>query len=222
MSGERLRVWTRRTALWLPALLFFLASLVALVVYAAVFADEAAVSREQVQEAEERLAELSEARNSMETYVGRVEQTREDLRSLYQEILSTEGERLTTVIREVRQLAREANLEPQQASYPEETLEEFGLEKRSFVFTVEGTYFDLRKLINSLELTDSFLTLEGVQLSGSSRAGNDSRLRINLQLSTLFATPETLDESLPPPVTAQGSLEAAGTAESAAVAEGGA
>ena len=217
--SERLRVWTRRTALWLPALLFFLASLVALLVYAAVFADEAAVSREQVQEAEERLAELSAARNSMETYVGRVEQTREDLRSLYQEILSTEGERLTTIIREVRQLAREANLEPKQASYPEESLEEFGLEKRSFVFTVEGTYFDLRKLINSLELTESFLTLEGVQLTGGSRGGNDSRLRINLQLSTLFATPETLEESLPPPVTAEGSLGAAGPA---AVAEGGA
>lgn len=213
MSGERLRVWTRRTALWLPALLFFLASLVALLVYAAVFADEAAVSREQVEEAEERLADLSAARNSMETYVGRVEQTREDLRSLYQETLSTEGERLTTIIREVRQLAREANLEPQQASYPEESLEEFGLEKRSFVFTVEGTYFDLRKLINSLELTESFLTLEGVQLTGGSRAGNDSRLRINLQLSTLFATPETLEESLPPPVTAEGSL---GTAEGGA------
>lgn len=213
MSGERLRVWTRRTALWLPALLFFLASLVALLVYAAVFADEAAVSREQVEEAEERLADLSAARSSMETYVGRVEQTREDLRSLYQETLSTEGQRLTTIIREVRQLAREANLEPQQASYPEESLEEFGLEKRSFVFTVEGTYFDLRKLINSLELTQSFLTLEGVQLTGGSRAGNDSRLRINLQLSTLFATPETLEESLPPPVTAERSL---GTAEGGA------
>src|SRR5262249_7156107 len=41
--------------------------------------------------------------------------------------------------------------------------------KRSFVFEVDGTYLDLRKFINLLELSDSFLTLEAVSLSERGR-----------------------------------------------------
>jgi hypothetical protein len=81
---------------------------------------------------------------------------------------------------------------PQAISYPDETIEDYGLRKRSFQFGVEGTYGDLRKLINLLELSDSFLTLESVQLSGS---GTGNRLRIDLSLSTLFATSGAADEA---------------------------
>lgn len=189
MNRERLRVWSRRVGLWLPALLFFLLNLVALAVYQVAFADEVAVARDAVESARGRLDTLSEERLRLESHLGAIEATEGGIQGLYRDVLSTESQRLTAVIREVNQLAQEANLVPRTVSFPEERLEEYGLRERSFVFTVEGTYFDLRKLINSLELSDSFLTLEEVELAGV-EGGN---LRISLRLSTLFALQEAFE-----------------------------
>lgn len=186
MNRDRLRVWSRRVGVWLPALVFFLLNVGALVVYQVVYADEAAVARDAVESARGRNEELSADRLRLESYLGAIESTADGIEILYDNVLSTEDQRLTTVMREVRQLAREANLAPRQTTYPQEQLEDYGLRKRSFVFSVEGTYFDLRKLINSLELSSSFLTLEEVQLDGSDPNG---RLRISLKLSTLFSEP---------------------------------
>lgn len=187
MSRDRWRVWSRRVGVWLPALLFFLLNVTALVVYQVVFADEAAVARDAVKTAQNRLDELSAERLRLESYLGSIETTAGGIETLYEDVLATESQRLTAVLREVWQLAREANLEPGQSTYPDERLEEYGLRKRSFVFNVEGTYFDLRTLINSLELSSSFLTLEEVQLTGADDSG--ANLRISLKLSTLFAMP---------------------------------
>jgi len=185
--GFRGSVWGgRRLWLWVLPLVFLLVNLGALVVYRMVFADEAAVSQARLEEAQTRLQELQAQREVLESYLGRIENTRERIFRLYESDMASEEQRLTTILREVKRLAREANLEPGATSYPKEELEEYGLTKRSFVFSVQGTYFNLRKLINSLELSDYFLTLEHVGLSESTgRAGN--QLNISLQLSTLFA-----------------------------------
>lgn len=184
LSGS---VWGgKRLWLWVPALVFLLINLVAFAVYQVVYADEAAVSEARLERAEESLAELQGQRRTLEGYLDQIDSTRERVASLYDSSFAPEARRLTEILREVKNLAREANLEPRSTTYPEEELDEYGLTKRSFVFTVEGTYFNLRKLINTLELSDHFLTLEHVGLSGNrSRAGG--QLNISLRLSTLFA-----------------------------------
>jgi len=172
--------------IWVPTALFLLANLVAFGIYQAVFADEAAVSQSRLDEAETQLAELRQQRNQLERYLDRAEGTLERVHQLYESDLAPENQRLTTIMREVRRLAREANLEPQSNRYQREELEDYGLAKRTFVFTVQGAYFDLRKLINSLELSEYFLTLEDIGLSETTgRAG--SQLTISLRMSTLFA-----------------------------------
>lgn len=178
----------RRMWIWLTPLVFLLANLVALVIYHAVFADRAAVSQSRLEEAEGRLESLQHQRERLESSLQKVEDIRHRVVQLYDSDLASEEQRLTTILREVKRMAREANLEPQTTSYPTQELEAYGLTKRSFVFTVQGTYFDLRKLINSLELSDYFLTLEDVSLSESGNRGN-ARLTISLRLSTLFAEP---------------------------------
>ena len=187
MSGFNASIWGgRRLWIWLPPSIFLLVNLAAFGIYQAVYADEAAVSQNRLEEAQERLEILRERRGELEDYIGRVEGTLERIDQLYGSELASEEERLTTILREVKRLAREANLEPQATTYPREELEDYGLTRRAFVFTVQGTYFDLRKLINSLELSDYFLTLEDVSLSEvGGRAGN--RLTIALRLSTLFS-----------------------------------
>jgi Tfp pilus assembly protein PilO len=187
VSGFSASIWGgRRLWIWLPPLLFLLVNLVAFIIYHAVYADEAAVSQSRLEEAQDQLETLRARRVELEDYIGRVEGTLERVQQLYDTELASEEERLTTILREVKRLAREAHLEPQSTTYPREELEDYGLTRRAFVFSVQGTYFDLRKLINSLELSEYFLTLEDVSLSEvGGRAGN--RLTIALRLSTLFS-----------------------------------
>lgn len=205
MSGFNASIWGgRRMWIWLPALLFLIVNLVAFGVYQVVYADEAAVSQSRLEEAQETLETLRQRRGELEDYIGRVEGTLERIDQLYDSELASEEERLTTILREVKRLARAANLEPRATTYPKEELEDYGLVRRAFVFTVQGTYFDLRKLINSLELSDYFLTLEDVSLSEvGGRAGN--QLTIALRLSTLFSESGALEDGSGPERSAESS-----------------
>jgi Tfp pilus assembly protein PilO len=121
-------------------------------------------------------------------------------------VLAREAERLTRLINEVKKLAQRAGLEPQSISYPEETLDEYGLVRMSLVFGVQGTYPQLRMLVNLLERSDLFLVLDQIALTGSAK----SVLSISLQISTFFAReagsielPQP-DEAAPPPRPARG------------------
>lgn len=117
-----------------------------------------------------------------EGQVATVEATRNRVESLYREGFATERERLTDLIREVKELADRSGLRPGSISYPEEQLEQYGLVEKSLVFTVEGNYTQLRRLINELEMTDAFVALESISLSEAT-----PNLRIDLRLSTLFS-----------------------------------
>ena len=109
-------------------------------------------------------------------------ENRQRLAILYQERFGTERDRLTAILRETRELATRAGLEPRTVSYPEEALTDYDLLRRSFVFSVEGGYPELRTYLHLLELSPSFLTVDRIQVG--ERGGG---LAIALRLSTLFA-----------------------------------
>jgi Tfp pilus assembly protein PilO len=182
-------LWQRGAARWLPAIVVLAVAAALLLVYQSRFAGRAEVSAQGLQRGRLELARLRSDHRHLEGDLTRVKANRQHVDEFYGQRLSTESQRLTKVIAEVKDLARRCGLEPQAISYPEQPIEDSGLRKRSFVFGVEGTYADLRKLVNLLELSDSFLTLERVNLSGS--GDRAARLRIELTLSTLFETAET-------------------------------
>jgi type IV pilus assembly protein PilO len=187
MSEQASRsLWRRRLAFWLPALAFFLVNLVALAVYPVRFAGRAEVTAAELDEARAELGALADERRDLEAEVATIGRTRVAVASLYADRFSTESRRLTRVIAEVKELASRSGLSPSTVSYPQEPLEDYGLRRRSFVFSVQGSYPDLRKFINLLELSDTFLTLEQVGLSTAS----GGVLSIQVRISTLFANDE--------------------------------
>ncbi|HEV7515443.1 MAG TPA: hypothetical protein VGR07_04015, partial [Thermoanaerobaculia bacterium] len=121
-------------------------------------------------------------RAGLEKLIARADANRRQVDSLYDRF-ATRRQRLTEVTAEVQSLARRAGLDPRSISYPEQEIEDYGLVKRSFIFSVDGNYLALRKFLNLLELSDSFLTLEDAGLSETSKG---EELRMNLTLSTLF------------------------------------
>ncbi len=196
-------IWRQRLWVWVPALVFFLANATAYTIYRFGFADRVASLQEDLKDQRERLDPLDARRQKLQALLASSKRTDQEIRKLYAESFSTRRARLTNINTEVKTLARKAGLDPRSFSYPEEQIQQYGLIKRSFIFSVEGSYINLRKFINLLELSDSFLTLESINLTpgtserqGRSRAGvpapapsspENSELRISLTLSTLFA-----------------------------------
>jgi hypothetical protein len=178
--------WRRGLVRWLPALVLLVLTAGLFVVYQERFAGRAEVSAQALNGGHQELTRLRAEHRRIEGELALVSANRQHLEEFYAR-LATERARLTKVIAEVKELARRSGLDPQSISYPEQALADSGLRKRSFVFGVEGTYPNLRKLVNLLELSDSFLTLERVDLTGGGDRG--AQLRIDLRLSTLFVTP---------------------------------
>lgn len=129
-------------------------------------------------------------REALEELLGRADNGRVGIESLYVDRFSTESERLTQMIREVKDLAQKAGLQRAESiSYPEESIEDYGLLKRSLVFSVTGSYPQLRQFVNFLELSETFVVLEKVNVSGVSPS-----LNVSLDISTLFSGRDSAEE----------------------------
>jgi Tfp pilus assembly protein PilO len=179
------RGWRQELRLWLPALLLLVANVMALGVYRVFLAGDAQARERRVERARADYSRIVARRERAESLVVQAGRNQHRLERLYKSRFQTEEQRITNVIAEVKDLARRAGLDPPTISYPDQTIKNFGLVKRSIVFGVDGTYLALRRFINFLELTESFVTLEEIRPSDSFD-GRNSRLSISLRLSTLF------------------------------------
>lgn len=183
-------VWRRKLWWWLPPLAFCLLNIGAFNFYHSAFAGRVEELQTLHGEAIGDLEALRQDRQAMEDFLGRAGGSDEGIEELYDEIFSTEADRFTKALLEVKSLARQAGLNPTAFNYPKANLEEYGLIKRGIEFSVEGTYDQLRLFINFLELTPQFITLESVSLSDSGQDQRNPKLGIRLVLSTVFADDE--------------------------------
>ena len=190
-AGE---IWRQRLWIWVPALLFFLAN-AAFAVYELGYAGRIDSLNDTLSTQQAQIRDLGNKRKQMETMIARVQSNEAQVQQLYTDRLSTRRLRMTSVNDEVKKLAREAGLVPQAISYPEEEIEEYNLIRRSFNFSVQGTYAGLRKFVNLLEASHSFLSVDEASVANSS---DGPELRIDLSLSTLFARDDQ-DEPAPTP-----------------------
>lgn len=140
---------------------------------------------------EAELKLLRRAHQRLEELLSTAERNRAGVEDLYESRLATEKQRLTDIIVEVKGLTRRARLEPPSITYSEVEIEEFGLIRRSIVFGVQGSYAQIRELINFLEISERFLILEEIRL----READGDQLGIDLTVSTLFALARASDST---------------------------
>jgi hypothetical protein len=144
---------------------------------------------------EQAQAKLQQARNSRtlaEQQFASYGKVQRDLQNLYDERWSTQTERLTALITEIKRLAAASQLVGPHSINFQRTEQvrdpqsggNIGTATVTISFGVQGTYDQVRRLINLLELSDQFVIIDGIALSGS---GADSKvLTMNLRLKTLF------------------------------------
>ena len=226
MIGARGDIWRQRAWVWASALAFLAINCIGLLVYRVGYSDRVNTLQLDLRDQAARLDAARADRLRLDDLLRQARINRERVLQLYDDHFSTRRRRLTGITAEVKDLARRSGLVPRALAYPEEQIQQYELVKRSFVFTVDGTYADLRKFVNLLELSDSFLTIENAALSeehGSRRAafvppGAPARpgmpagqppiaypppsapggLRIALTISTLFANRDEPKDALAP------------------------
>jgi Tfp pilus assembly protein PilO len=176
-------IWRQRLWIWVPALLFFLANVVAFAVYTVGYGGRLDALDDTLAGQERALKELATQQRDAQAMLNRVRTNDQQVEQLYAERLSTRSRRLTGVTTEVKSLAQKAGLVPRTFSYPEQHIEEFGLIRRSYIFNVQGTYAELRKFINLIEASRSFLSINELRVSGNDQG---PELDISIQISTLF------------------------------------
>jgi len=150
---------------------------------------------------EQVTAQLDQARRTRVTsqqQLAAYKKVQSDLQVLYNERWSTALMRLTALIDEVRRLAAASKLEPPSYQFTTgesksatalstNTKGSIGTTTVEIAFTVQGTYEQVRRLINLLELSDQFVIIDGISLnSGTAQNGADKTLTLNIRLKTLF------------------------------------
>jgi Tfp pilus assembly protein PilO len=146
----------------------------------------------RLEAAEQSLAQARQGRLATERQIQGYRKVEADISEVFDQHWSTQQKRLTAMIGEVKQLAIASSLNPQSYSFEQsgaETrvrasrrTEDIGATEVGMSFTVAGTYEQVRRLINLLELSRQFVIIDRISLS----AAQDQTLTLNLQLKTIF------------------------------------
>lgn len=173
----------RRAAIWILPLALLVANLVWLLAFGSGSRVREADLERQLERARREHGEALDRLAEREKLWVAATENRERAQRLDRDQFASERARFTDTVRELKSLAERAGLDPGAISYPRETLEEFGLTRRSFVFAVNGSYAALRTFLNLIELSPSFLVVEQIDVDDH-RGG----LAVRVRLSTLFTT----------------------------------
>ena len=145
------------------------------------------------QQAQQRLAEAQRARITAEQQLASYDKVRSDLQMLYDERWSTQAKRFTPLFVEVTKLATASHFDPRSFSFSRAEAQsnkgEPGSEGNTTVgvaFSVQGSYEQVRQLINLLELSNQFVIIDAISLGGAS---DPKALNMSIHLKTLFREP---------------------------------
>lgn len=196
MNGGWQRLLRNHPWTWGPALGVLVISLAIFIFYQIAYAGRVEALQRRFDSERAELEKRSAQRQELASYLERVRASRGGISELYLDYFKTPADRLTAVLGEIQKLARAAGLDPPSFSYPYEAVGDFELREMGINFQVAGTYEQLRRFINLIELTDQFLTLRAVKLTSvSGPSGASPQLGISLSASTVFVSEALADSA---------------------------
>jgi len=147
----------------------------------------------RLEDAQRRLQEAQRSRAAAEQLLASYDKVRADLQNLYDERWSTQARRFTLLFEEVKRLATASHFDPRSFGFSrtestQSSTKDTGIGSTavSVAFTVQGSYEQMRRLINLLELSNQFIIIDGLGLASAS---DTKSLTMNIRLKTLFRDP---------------------------------
>jgi hypothetical protein len=122
--------------------------------------------------AEQRLEEVRLRRLRTDQQYAAFRKAQSDLAVIYNERWATVPERFTALINEVKRLEVASQLIGRSHGFTKsekdaKAVPGLGTDVVTISFSVQGTYQQVRRLINLLELSDQFVIIDGISLSGN-------------------------------------------------------
>jgi hypothetical protein len=186
LSGSH-ALWRRRLWIWLPPAVALAAATLYLVALQRGVRSQGATLETRLEAAQREHAQAQASLDRLVKLDAAAQATRGETARFMEEQFATEGGRFTSLIREIKQLAEHAGLDPREIGYPEEAFADLGLVRRAFVFSVQGSYVNLRAFLYLLELSPSYVTVDAIEVRDQAGARG---LAVSLRLSTFFAAPK--------------------------------
>jgi hypothetical protein len=147
----------------------------------------------RLQQTEGDLLRARTKRIAAEQSVTNYKQVQTDLQTLYNSRWGTEAERFTRLYTEIKKLAANSQIGmPRSFSFGHTEDREMqksggvGTVTVTIVFNAQGTYQQLRRLINQLELSNQFVIIDALSIGSGSSPDN---LTVSVRLKTLFREP---------------------------------
>lgn len=106
------------------------------------------------------------------------------LDDFYGNRLGTQGSRMTAIQREVRAIAREFRIDPENIDYVTTQVEGTDLMRFQITVPLTGGYPNLRHFLNRIESSQHLLTVDSVELTGSREGG--AMLSLTVKMATYF------------------------------------
>lgn len=189
-------IWREKRVLLAVLGLLLAANTIFFFTYRVQYQNRLEALEERQKEVEEQLTRARSQRLATQGRIAAYRQVERDIRQVYDRHWATEEERLTALIAEVKRLAAASGMPSKATSYTKAERENrkggVGAETIGITFSVKGSYEQVRRLINLLELSDQFVIVDQIALSSA----ENEMLTLTLQLKTLFRdTSPTAKES---------------------------
>lgn len=183
-------IWGEKKKLLIPIGVFLLVNIFFFLTYRVRYAERVKDLHGRLDTAKESLQHARADHKARQADLTGYKDVLKSIDTIYNTWWSTPDQRLTRLIGEVRALIARSDLkEP-----PSTTFEASAAQKKDFStstvgisFAVVGTYSNVRKLINLLELSKQFLIVDKVSLNNGGEVGSQTPLQLSIHLKTIFS-----------------------------------
>ncbi len=179
-------IWREKRWLLIVLGALLLANLAFFVTYRVRFQQRVEALDGRLDQTREQLAQARASRLAAEKELATYRQVVTTVDKVYGDWWGSPEDRLAPLLIELRSLAKRSGLVPRTINYSQADAQKEGdTSSLSISFGVSGSYDQIRRLINLLELSDQFVIIDEVTLG----SGNSEALHLNIRLRTLFAEP---------------------------------
>lgn len=150
--------------------------------------EQARTIRLEQESFQDRLAKRRAKVAGLKSDYDRVLGGNQSLQSFFDNVLSTKRQRMIPIQKEIRDIAKRFNINPESISYARQVFEKDGIVKFSAILPLTGPYESLRAFINALERSENFIIIDSVSLADSKEGG--VILSLEIAVSTYFFDPD--------------------------------
>jgi Tfp pilus assembly protein PilO len=178
--------WRRLLKFWLPAVMLCLASLALYGWQTSDSLGQAARRRSRAEELRFEIKRLSVLESQTASDSEAAIRLQEELEEIQSKVFGNLDQRLTNILREVREAPRQAGLLPGGFTYSIDEDRDLELTQFQIAFAVNGEYQQIRKMLEKLQTSPEFLIVDRIGIAGEEETMS-TVLRISIQVSTYLA-----------------------------------